>query len=264
MGAQRPEASGREAVAAYYNDRARPGALAALYAAATPLGRLYRVRMNLILALLAPCPGGTLLDIGCGTGQMLRFLEERRPGDFVSTGLDESASMLEQAGKVVGDRVRLVTGRAERLPIEDGAFDVALAMGVYEYVQDVGAAVRELARVLRPEGLAIVTMQNRWSPYRLWDSAVYRHVRRLREGPVSPIVSRVGERRLRALLAAAGLSPVDVVYYDFNIFPAPLDTRLPRAAMRVADRLEHVGRGPLRRLGTGFIVSARKPQPGAG
>jgi SAM-dependent methyltransferase len=247
-----------EGIAGYYADRERPGALAALYEAQTPLGRLYRVRLERMLGLLAGCPRGALLDIGCGSGQMLRFLEQRRPGDFTLTGLDQSESMVEQARKVVGTDVRLVVGQAEQLPFEDGVFDVAVAMGVYEYVRDVGAALGELSRVIRPDGLAIVTMLNRWSPHRLWHSLVYRHVHRLRGGVESPIVAMFGERKLGRMLADADLAPIDVVYYDFNVFPAPFDRRFPHAAMRVADRLESHGRTHLRKLGTGFIVAARK------
>jgi SAM-dependent methyltransferase len=258
MGFQSSEQRTPESIASYYEDRERPAALASLYDAPTPLGRFYRVRLNHMLTLLAPVPGGSLLDVGCGTGQMLHFLAERRPGDFELTGVDQSESMIEQAQSVVGEHASLVVGQAEHLPFGDGTFDVAIAMGVYEYVRDVDDALRELSRVIRPGGVAIVTMLNRWSPHRLWHWTVYERINLLRGGVESPIVSQIDERRLCGMLAKAGLQPADVVYYDFNVFPAPLDEWFPRAAMRVADWLEGFGRRRLRRLGTGFIVAARK------
>jgi ubiquinone/menaquinone biosynthesis C-methylase UbiE len=258
MGFQSSEQRTPESIASYYEDRNRPGALASLYDAPTPLGRFYRVRLSHMLRLLAPVPGGSLLDVGCGTGQMLHFLAERRPDDFELTGVDQSESMIEQARSVAGEGPSLVVGQAEHLPFGDGTFDVAIAMGVYEYVRNVDDALRELSRVIRPGGFAIVTMLNFRSPRRLWHSLVYERINLLRGGVESPIVSRLDERRLCGMLAAAGLQPAEVVYYDFNIFPAPLDAWFPRAAMRVAERLESVRRRRLRKLGTGFIVAARK------
>jgi hypothetical protein len=52
------------------------------------------------------------------------------------------------------------------------------------------------------------------------------------------------------------------VYYNFKVFLEPLDRWFPHASVRVSRRLESLGRGPLRRLGTGFIVKARKKRTG--
>lgn len=245
-------------IASYYEDHERPGELALLYDAPTPLGRLYRVRLSLVLSLISSAAGGALLDVGCGTGQMLRFLAEKRSGDFALTGVDQSSAMIEQARLVVGEGPSLVVGKAQELPLADETFDVVVATGVYEYVRDVEGALTEAARVLKPEGLAVVTMQNRWSPHRLWHSAVYQHIDHLRGREESPVVSRVGERDFSAMLTRSGLEPIEVVYYDFNVVPEPFDRRFPSATMRIADRLEGTRRSRLRLLGTGFMVAARK------
>ena len=254
--------SGFDSIASYYEDYERSGALASIYDAPTPLGRLYRVRLSNVLSLVSYVPRGSLLDVGCGTGQMLRFVAERRPGDFELTGLDQSSSMIERARSVTGTGPTLVVGKAEELPFADETFDVVVAMGVYEYVRDVEAALREASRVVTKGGLAVVTMQNPSSPHRFWHSAVYRHIERLRGGVESPVVSRFGQRDFCGMLVRTGLEPIDVVFYDFNVFLEPFDRAFPRAAMRVADWLEGLRRSRLRFLGTGFMVAARKhPSP---
>ena len=245
-------------VGAYYDESARAEGLARLYDAPTPLGEFYRDRIRRIERLLAGVEGD-LLDAGCGTGQMLRHLGESRALDLKLTGLDRSASNLEVARRVVGDAsdVRLVVGRIEELPFAAASFDVVLAMGSLEYVASLEAALAELARVTRPGGLALVTMQSRWSPYRLWETALWSRIRG-REGSESPIVRRLRRRPFRRALTAAGFTPRGVVDYNFNVLPPPLDRRFPRVAIRLERALARTARGPLRLLAADYIVVARR------
>jgi demethylmenaquinone methyltransferase / 2-methoxy-6-polyprenyl-1,4-benzoquinol methylase len=100
-------------------------------------------------------PGESALDVETGTAAVAIELA-RRTGCSV-IGVDQSPEMLaagrarvEQAG--LGDRIRLVEGRAEALPFEDRSFDALTFTYIYRYVEDVGATLRELARVVRPGG----------------------------------------------------------------------------------------------------------------
>lgn len=249
-------------VCTYYEDAERAEGLARLYDAPTPLGAFFRDRMTRIADLLGDTTGD-LLDAGCGTGQMIRFLRDSRPDRFALTGLDRSASMIAVARQVVGEdpTVRLLTGRLEQIPFPAAAFDVVLAMGSLEYVTEIELALAEIARVTRPGGLAIVTMQNRVSPYRLWDTTVWHWLRRRRGEVGSPIVCRLGERQLRRALSAAGLTPLSAVYYHLNLLLPPLDSRFPRLAARLQRRLEPLARGPLRRLAADYIVVSRRAAP---
>jgi ubiquinone/menaquinone biosynthesis C-methylase UbiE len=246
-------------VESHYASAAVARGNAALYEEASALGELYRVREERILDLLASQSGSELLDAGCGPGRMISFLSERRPGHFAITGLDFSEPMIAQAQQVVGPEtdVRLVVGRVEEMPFSEGSFSTVLAMGLLEYV-DVRAAIAEIARVTRAGGLVVTTMQNPLSPYRIWDAAVYRHVVRLRGGRSSPIRQRLRERALRQALVEADLLPTEVIYYDFNVFLSPLDRWLPSMEIRISRALDRATRGALRRLGTGFIVAARR------
>jgi SAM-dependent methyltransferase len=251
-------------VGAHYEDESTAHGLARLYESPGVLGDFYRDRMRRIAELLGDA-GGNLLDVGCGTGQMLRFLRDTRPERFVLTGLDRSSSAIQEAREVVdGDpSVRLVVGRAERLPFSDRAFDVVLAMGLLEYVASLEDALRELARVTRPGGLVVVTMQNPRSPYRLWDASLYSWLRRRRGDRPSPVLRRLPPGRLRSALREAGAEPVALVRYNFNLLLPPLDSRLPGLALQLKRHVETVARGPLRGLANDYIVVARKPRADA-
>ena len=100
-------------------------------------------------------PQDTVLDVATGTAAVAIELT-RRTGCRV-VGLDQSREMLEtgwrrveEAGLV--DRIELVEGTAERLPFEDASFDALTFTYLLRYVDDPEATMRELARVVRPDG----------------------------------------------------------------------------------------------------------------
>jgi demethylmenaquinone methyltransferase / 2-methoxy-6-polyprenyl-1,4-benzoquinol methylase len=101
-------------------------------------------------------PRDRVLDVATGTGLVAQELV-RRYGCRV-VGLDQSPQMLARArARVAGDpelreRVSLVGGEAERLPFADGEFDHLTFTYLLRYVEDPGATLTELARVVKPGG----------------------------------------------------------------------------------------------------------------
>jgi ubiquinone/menaquinone biosynthesis C-methylase UbiE len=95
--------------------------------------------------------GGRALEVGVGTGVVAKALRERGR-DVV--GIDLSPAMLRRARQRLGPRVAVAD--ATRLPFPDGAFTDALAVWVMHAVADPAAALREVARVLRPGGRFVV------------------------------------------------------------------------------------------------------------
>ncbi len=91
-----------------------------------------------------------VLDVATGTGAVAAALV-RRTGCSV-VGLDQSAEMLSEAARRVPARVSLVRADAERLPFADESFDGLTFTYLLRYVDDPGATLRELARVVRPGG----------------------------------------------------------------------------------------------------------------
>ena len=97
-----------------------------------------------------PRDGGTVLDVATGTGLVAREL--RRRGHRV-TGLDQSTEMLALARARFGEAVELVEASADAIPFPDGSFDHLTVTYLLRYVDDPGATLRELARVVRPGGV---------------------------------------------------------------------------------------------------------------
>jgi len=104
---------------------------------------------------------GRALDVGTGTGDFALALLARSPRTATVTGVDISAGMLEvaerRASKAgLGAGYERLTASVESLPFADGAFDVAMAGFVIRNVGDVPRGLREMRRVLRPGGRAVI------------------------------------------------------------------------------------------------------------
>jgi demethylmenaquinone methyltransferase/2-methoxy-6-polyprenyl-1,4-benzoquinol methylase len=95
-------------------------------------------------------PGATVLDVATGTGAVALELIRRKGCSVV--GLDQSAEMLVEARRRTRGRVELVEGDAEHLPFPERSFDALTFTYLLRYVDDPAAALRELARVVRPGG----------------------------------------------------------------------------------------------------------------
>ena len=155
--------------------------------------------------------GDRLLDLGCGGGRHA-FEAHRRGAHTVAfdrNGGDvkDAAAMLAAMrleGEAPADALgAAVNGEALSLPFADGAFDRVIVAEVLEHVPEHGAAVAELARVLRPGGTLAVTVP-RWFPERVcWALAEDYHAPHVPDGHV-----RIYRRRqLARLVMAAGLRP---------------------------------------------------------
>jgi len=98
-----------------------------------------------------------VLDVGCGTGMLLRDLATRLPEASALTGIDAAAGMIEQAGARAADaRLSFVQGTAERLPFPDQAFDLVISTTSFDHWTDQRAGLAECHRVLVPRGLFVL------------------------------------------------------------------------------------------------------------
>ena len=97
-----------------------------------------------------------LLDIGCGTGVLLAAIERRCP-DAILAGVDPTQEMLEIADRRLPRKVRTEQSWAEKLPFEDGAFDVVVSCNMFHYIRQPEVALNEMVRVLKPAGRLVLT-----------------------------------------------------------------------------------------------------------
>jgi SAM-dependent methyltransferase len=211
-----------------------------------------------LLAMLGERLGGrsleglSVLDLGCGFGALSAFFAAH--GAQV-TGVDPNVSRFE-VGAAVARRhelpIRFVAGRMERLPLPDGAFDLAVQNNSLCYLTGRGEralALAETLRVLRPGGVLIGRNPNRWHPLDQFTRLPLVHL--LPPAPAAALSARLGRERSAALavsplrlrreLRRAGFE--DVVQHGF------VDSSRPDALKLVA-RYHH--------------LSARRPAPNAG
>ena len=156
--------------------------------------------------------GQRVLEVGCGTGVVLRDLAPRVGRRGAVTGVDASRTILQTARRLCRAHPNIALRHADgvRLPFADGQFDTALAMTVILHVADPLGVVREMARVTRPGGrvglqdqdfgMLGVTHPDREQTDRILRGVVDH----LYEEPYSG-------RRLAGLLRGAGLAHVRVL-----------------------------------------------------
>jgi 2-polyprenyl-3-methyl-5-hydroxy-6-metoxy-1,4-benzoquinol methylase len=173
---------------------------------ATPLGEITeRVETGVVFDLAGPLHGKRVLDVGTGDGH---YAQEAASRGADVTALDNSQPMLDAARLAAGTRglqVELARGTAERLPFQDGVFDLVLAVTVLCFVRDADVAVREMARVLVPGGRLVLGELGRFN---VW--AAKRRVRSWFGAGTWRQARFRSRQQLRELARAAGLQVVGV------------------------------------------------------
>jgi len=151
------------------------------YAKLLSLGQDPRWRRFLVSRVEAG-PGDEVLDVATGTGAVARELLRQKGCAVV--GVDQSPEMLAVAREHLPATVKLVEASAEHLPFEDASFDALTVTYLLRYVDDPGATLAELARVVRAGGtvasLEFAVPAGLWRP--LWRAYV---------GAVLPAAGRI-------------------------------------------------------------------------
>lgn len=192
-----------------------------------------------------------VLEVGCGRGGFAAWLATQ--GAALVVGADFSRTAVAQAAAhaAAAPRLRLVVADIAALACAAAAFDVVISCETIEHLSDPRAALRELARALRPGGTLLLTTPNYLGPMGL-----FRAWRALTRRPYSEVGQPINRvtllPRTVAWVRAAGLrvTAVDGVGHYL-----PWPGRQP-VALDALDR----GRRPLRWLALHSLVVARKPE----
>lgn len=179
-----------------------------------------------LLAWASLTPGERVLDVGCGSGGAARAAAEIVGPNGMVVGLDPCRQALQVARERAPQDIPMafIEGRAERMnAIEDKSFDCVVASLSLEEFQDLGAAISEIRRVLRPGGrfVASVTAFDRLRPV---DSAFM--------GAVIAVITRHAPAALvgRASLASIPLEPDDARAFAANTMLRPEERDVQFAA----------------------------------
>ncbi len=170
--------------------------------------------------------GQAALEVGCGTGVVVRELAARVGPRGRVVGIDPSQSLLREAGSLLRRhphrrRVTLRLADGARLPFAADRFDATLAVTVLLHVADPLAVLKEMVRVTRPGGRVAAQDQD------FGTVALTHPDRPLTERILTGVAARIYEepwsgRRLPGLLRAAGLQHVRLltdVYQDTTLEP---------------------------------------------
>ena len=220
------------------------------------------------------------LDIGCGPGEMVIDLASR---SFETWGIDISEEMIRIARKNIAnhtnqalkDKIHLETGDIEKLKFYDKTFDLIVAAGVIEYLHNDELWIAELYRLLKPGGILILNITNKYSINQLTariftrlknNNTVFKimqYVKRelFRKGDIVrfPFIPRTHSPfQLDKYLQNHGLRKCSHRYFAFCIFPYPFDTLMSFLTTPVRKYFERFSSSNMIFWGTGYIVKAKK------
>ncbi|HMA41323.1 MAG TPA: methyltransferase domain-containing protein [Gemmatimonadales bacterium] len=166
-----------------------------------------------LLEIAALRPGERVLDVACGTGIVTRLAAQRVGNSGMVAGLDVNAGMLAVARSVAspaGAEIRWYETSAEAIPLPEETFDVVVCQLGLQFVPDKGAAVREMWRVLVPEGRLIISVAAPNPVFEIMDQALRRHVGPAAAAFVQLVFSLHDPDEIERLFGDAGLRKVAV------------------------------------------------------
>ncbi len=199
--------------------------------------RDFLIEARLLYSALELSPASRVLEVGCGGGAFLSFLEGRGHTAAGVDILEEAVRLASRAAPSCGIR----RADAGSLPFADGSFDRLVSHHLVEHLEDLPGALREWRRVLEPGAVMAVCTPNRLYPSpRIFDDPSHVHI--------------YDRQELAGLVEEAGFR----VERSFTVFPHLWRDRISVAAGVPAYRL--FSRLPYyRERGRSLLISARLP-----
>lgn len=213
--------------------------------------------------------GKRVLDVGCWWGWVIRYARERGARVF---GFDREASQLKDAVEYLRSGNNLCLADAVHMPFSSGLFDVVVSMHVLEHVEPEKGMMDEIRRVLKPDGVLLISVPNDLS----FGVLPYRPLRLLLQGKMAAMLPfslrkyvkslsysdlshhrEYTARSISGLLQSNGFQVEQVWCHGLDL-PYPLKGRIPqRVRQRISLALGKTAPGMIR---TSISVKAKKQQ----
>jgi len=118
-------------------------------------------------SLINPISGQKLLDLGCGTGNVLGMLEDK---GIDLWGIDISERAVTIAKKRVNKPDQVICRSADPLPFSSDEFDYVVAWGAIEHFPDIPKILKEIKRILKKDGTGAIMVPNAYYYKFVWDT----------------------------------------------------------------------------------------------
>jgi ubiquinone/menaquinone biosynthesis C-methylase UbiE len=172
-------------------------------------------------------PGERVVDVACGTGVITRAAAERVGSTGSVTAVDLAPDMIDvaKATPAAGAPIEWHVADAAELPLADASYDVALCQMGLMFMEDRANALRELHRVVRSDGRAVISTPGRIQPFfEAMEQAIVDQLGPELGAFVSTVFSMSDPSELGDLLRAAGFSDVGVKEYTAALeLPGPAE-----------------------------------------
>ena len=106
-----------------------------------------------LLNEIGKIPGGKLLDIGCGNGNLFNCIQDKK---YELYGVDFAEKMISEAKINCGEKALFFTADAEKLPFDDNTFDILTCNASFHHYIHPDAVLKEMCRVLKKGGTLII------------------------------------------------------------------------------------------------------------
>lgn len=208
-------------------------------------GLFYHTRI--VNAMLDCSPNSKILDVGCGIG----FVSGVRP-DLDIVGIDISDGMLER------NPHKWVKASAEKIPFEDGYFDVVLCRSLLHHLEDPAVGMKEMVRVLKPGGKFVC-----WDPNQSVLNTAFRKLFQRTER-FSHLHKSFCDKELFKIIDDSGIKITDKRYigflaYPLCAFPDIVNFGLPLWATKFLIRLDElIAKTPFKTWSWSLLVKGEK------
>jgi len=230
----------------YYDNQAENYDKACYYTESTGYypANWYRLELTKKIIEQRISPGSTVLDAGCGTGEILVHLLEK---GHQASGCDLSQKMIDVGRRKLESRH--LTAEITKTSLEDlqmyksNSFDAVLAMGVFPYIREErdAACLAEIHRVLRPKGLFVSAHENE-----LFDLFTFnKYTLRFFERNIYPLLRQVAPtaslKKLKSQMATLIRNPEEPKSVDPLKAPRDVIFTKPENPLTYGDKIKALG-----------------------